>query len=69
MGFKSGYADNLPPEDLVTIDEGPFAGGTVAQVSRTRLDLESWYEEDHDDCVNTVFETPTASRIFTNLSD
>jgi hypothetical protein len=55
MGFKSGYSDNLPPEDRVTIEEGPFEGGTVAQVSRTRLDLESWYEEDHDDRVEMMY--------------
>jgi len=55
MGFASGFTDNLPPEDKMTIQEGPFAGGTVAQISRTVLDLESWYEEDHEDRVEMMF--------------
>jgi len=55
MGFASGFTDNLPPEDKMTIQEGPFAGGTVAQISRTKLDLEKWYKEDHEDRVEMMF--------------
>jgi hypothetical protein len=55
MGFKSGFTDNLPSEQGVTIQEGPWEGGTVAQVSRTELDLESWYGEDHGDRVEMMF--------------
>ncbi|XGI84570.1 Tat pathway signal protein [Halorutilales archaeon Cl-col2-1] len=46
MGFKSGYSKNQATEDRVTIDEGRFAGGTTQHVSRLRLRLEQWYEQD-----------------------
>jgi hypothetical protein len=46
MGYKSGFGDNLATEDAVTIDEGPFEGGTTLQVSKLRLDLGAWYERD-----------------------
>jgi hypothetical protein len=46
MGFKSGFEKNQANEDLVTIEEGPFAGGTTQHVSRLRLNLQQWYEQD-----------------------
>lgn len=55
MGFKSGFTDNLPSEDDVTIQDGPWEGGTVCQLSRTKLDLESWYGEEHGDRVEMMF--------------
>jgi len=45
MGFKSGFRDNLPPEDRVTIDNGPFAGGTTIASSTLRIDLDRWYDQ------------------------
>ncbi|MFB6139232.1 MAG: Tat pathway signal protein [Halosimplex sp.] len=46
MGFKSGFRKNQAGEDRVTIDEGPFAGGTTRHVSRMDLHLDQWYEQD-----------------------
>jgi len=57
MGFKSSYADTFPSEDSVTIEEGPFAGGTTQQVSRIEVDIDAWYEEDHADRVEKMFST------------
>jgi hypothetical protein len=45
MGFKSGLKKNQATEDGVTIDDGPFAGGTTMQNSYMRLRLGSWYGE------------------------
>lgn len=49
MGFKSGFEKNQASEDRVTIQEGPFAGGTTLQLSRIRLQLQQWYEQDSRD--------------------
>ncbi|WP_254765741.1 DUF7405 family protein [Salinilacihabitans rarus] len=49
MGFKSGFRKNQASEDRVTIDAGPFAGGTTTHLSRIRLHLEQWYEQDSRD--------------------
>jgi deferrochelatase/peroxidase EfeB len=46
MGFKSGFEKNQAPEDLVTIDSGPFAGGTTQHVSKIQLHLDQWYNQD-----------------------
>ena len=46
MGFKSGFTKNQASEDRVSIQEGPFADGTTFQMSRIRLQLEQWYEQD-----------------------
>jgi len=46
MGFKSGFEKNQASEDRVTIQEGPFAGGTTQHVSKIRLHLDQWYEQD-----------------------
>ena len=45
MGFKAGFRGNQATEDYVTIDEGPFAGGTTKVVSNLRQRLGDWYEE------------------------
>jgi hypothetical protein len=47
MGFVAGFAGNQASEDYVTIDEGPFAGGTTKHVANIRQRLEDWYGE-HD---------------------
>ena len=49
MGFKSGFSKNQASEDRVSIQEGPFANGTTFQLSRIRLQLEQWYEQDSRD--------------------
>lgn len=46
MGFKSGYDRNQATEDRVTIERGPFAGGSTQHLSHLRLNLEQWYEQD-----------------------
>ncbi|GAD51508.1 hypothetical protein MBEHAL_0268 [Halarchaeum acidiphilum MH1-52-1] len=46
MGFKSGYTETQASEDRVTIESGPFAGGTTQHASHMRLNLEQWYEQD-----------------------
>ena len=44
MGFKSSLRRNQATEDDVTIQTGPFAGGTTMQVSYMRLSLDTWYQ-------------------------
>jgi hypothetical protein len=55
MGFKSGFADNQPSEDKVTIDEGVFAGGTTQMVSLLELGLDEWYDMGSDERVSQMF--------------
>lgn len=55
MGFKSGFQDNIPSEDKVTIRDGPFAGGTTQLISRLGLDLEAWYDRSEADRVSLMF--------------
>lgn len=55
MGFKSKFADTAPSEDKVTIEEGPFAGGTTQHVSKLEIDLDMWYRHDHGDRVKRMF--------------
>ena len=47
MGFRSGFAESQAPEDRVTIEDGPFAGGTTLHVSTLDLQLETWFEQDN----------------------
>lgn len=46
MGFKSNFKRNQASEDRVTIQDGPFAGGTTQHISLIRLHLQQWYEQD-----------------------
>ncbi|MFP4590577.1 MAG: Tat pathway signal protein [Halobacteriales archaeon] len=46
MGFKSDFRRNQASEDRVAIRDGPFADGTTQQLSRIRLHLDQWYEQD-----------------------
>ncbi|MDY6817385.1 MAG: Tat pathway signal protein, partial [Halobacteriales archaeon] len=45
MGFKAGFKGNQATEDRVTINTGPFAGGTTKVIANLRQRLEDWYEE------------------------
>lgn len=55
MGFVSGFGDNQASEAKVALRDGPFAGGTTQHVSRLTLDLDSWYEHDHEERVSLMF--------------
>ena len=46
MGFKSGFDKNQATEDRVTIRSGPFAEGSIQQISKIRLHLDQWYDQD-----------------------
>jgi hypothetical protein len=63
MGFKAGFAGNQATEEYVTIDEGPFAGGTTKHVANYRQRLADWYQElDYDERVTKLFSPEHAAR-------
>jgi hypothetical protein len=45
MGFEAGFRGNQATEDYVTIEDGPFAGGTTKTISNLRQRLDDWYGE------------------------
>lgn len=45
MGFEAGFNGNQATEDYVTIQDGPFAGGTTKTISNLRQRLDDWYDE------------------------
>ncbi len=47
MGFRSGFTESQAPEDRVTIEDGPFAGGTTQHVSSMDTHLEQWFEQEN----------------------
>lgn len=55
MGYRSGFADNQAPESRVTIQEGPFAGGTMLANSRLHIDLDRWYAQDTAERAGQMF--------------
>ncbi|MFB6270811.1 MAG: Tat pathway signal protein, partial [Halobacterium sp.] len=56
MGFEAGFAGNQATEDYVTLDEGPFAGGTTKVVANLRQRLRDWYvEQNYDERVMELF--------------
>ena len=56
MGFTAGFAANQASEDRVTLDAGPFAGGTTKVVSNLRQRLDDWYgEQTHAERVMELF--------------
>ena len=59
MGFANGFAESQATEDRVTIETGPFAGGTTQQVSAIRTQLDAWWsQESHEQRVAKLF-SPT----------
>jgi hypothetical protein len=63
MGFKAGFRKNQATEDAVTIDEGPFAGGTTKHLATIRQRLDDWYEEqDFEEQVMEMFSPLHAER-------
>jgi deferrochelatase/peroxidase EfeB len=56
MGFVAGFVGNQATEDYVTLDSGPFVGGTTKHVANIRQRLADWYEEqDHAQRVMEMF--------------
>jgi dye decolorizing peroxidase len=45
MGFRSGFRESQASEERVTIQEGPYAGGTTAHVESLSLNLRQWFEQ------------------------
>ena len=63
MGFKAGFRRNQATESAVTIDEGPFAGGTTKHLSTIRQRLDDWYDEqDFEEQVMEMFSPLHAER-------
>ncbi len=61
MGFRSGFSESQASEDRVTIEEGPFAGGTTEHLSSMTLQLDVWYEQDtHTQRVAKLFSAEHA---------
>ncbi|MGM0446870.1 MAG: DUF7405 family protein [Methanobacteriota archaeon] len=59
MGFANGFVESQATEDRVTIDSGPFEGGTTQQVSTLRTQLDAWWsQESHAQRVAKLF-SPT----------
>jgi len=75
MGFDAGFVGNQATEDAVTIEEGPFAGGTTKVIANIRQRLEDWYDEqDYDERVAELFSPGHAEEglvegVGTNLGD
>ena len=46
MGFKSGFPNSQAPEGRVTIQEGPYAGGTTTHIESLDIQLGTWFEQD-----------------------
>jgi hypothetical protein len=49
MGFKAGFRGNQASEDYVTVDSGPFAGGTTKVIANLRQRLDDWYDEQSEE--------------------
>ncbi|MFB6176685.1 MAG: Tat pathway signal protein, partial [Halobaculum sp.] len=49
MGFVAGFRKNQATESTVTLDSGPFAGGTTKVVANWRQRLDDWYTEQSQD--------------------
>ncbi|RKD97117.1 DUF7405 family protein [Halopiger aswanensis] len=56
MGFRSGFRASQATEDRVTIESGPFAGGTTQHVESLEINLEQWFQqENHTQRVSKLF--------------
>jgi hypothetical protein len=63
MGFKAGFAANQATEEYVTLDSGPFAGGTTKHVANIRQRLADWYgEQSFDERVMEMFSPAHAEQ-------
>ncbi|WP_251343168.1 DUF7405 family protein [Haloplanus halophilus] len=56
MGFEAGFRGNQATESYVTIDSGPFAGGTTEVIANLRQRLADWYgEQSYEERVMELF--------------
>jgi len=56
MGFEAGFRGNQATEDYVTVEDGPFAGGTTKVIANLRQRLDDWYgEQSHEERVMEMF--------------
>ena len=55
MNFRSGFRQTQATEERVTIQDGPFAGGTTQHVERVILYLHSWFGNSPDEQVARLF--------------
>jgi len=56
MGYRSGFAESQATEARVTLESGPFAGGTTQHLESLRLQLGTWWDQDsHFDRVSQLF--------------
>jgi hypothetical protein len=56
MGFEAGFRGNQATESYVTIESGPFAGGTTKVIANLRQRLADWYDEQsHEERVMEMF--------------
>jgi len=56
MGIAAGFRGNQATEDYVTLDSGPFAGGTTKHVANIRQRLQDWYvEQNYEERVMEMF--------------
>ncbi|WP_089786592.1 DUF7405 family protein [Natronobacterium haloterrestre] len=63
MGFRSGFRESQATEDRVTIQEGPFADGSIQHFETLELELDAWFEEsDHEQRVAQLFSPEHAER-------
>lgn len=62
VGFRAGFDNSLPPEDVAALAEGPFAGGTTLAVSRVATSLDRWYDNPHDQRLREMTARPTTPR-------
>lgn len=62
MGFMNGFREAQATEDRVTIEAGPFAGGTTQHVSTIEFQLHDWWhQENHFQRVAKMF-SPTHAK-------
>lgn len=63
MGFRSGFRESQATEDRVTIESGPFAGGSTQHFESMELDLDIWFDDnDHEQRVARMFSPEHASK-------
>ncbi len=62
MGFRGRFKQSQPTEERVTIQDGPFAGGTTQHVSKIRQQLDQWWEQDSQAVRVAKMFSPTHER-------